>query len=56
MGPRFKLSDSDTGFDWPTSECPVQSHHPADDQLGFKYGFEAELGHVLNKRFNTRLH
>ncbi|MCY3994357.1 MAG: hypothetical protein OXF50_24250 [Caldilineaceae bacterium] len=56
MGPRFKLSNSDTGLDWPAGVRSVEGYHLVDDQLGLKQCLEAEPGHVLNEKFDARPH
>ena len=56
LGPRLELANTDTSLDWPTSVRTIDSHHSIGDQLGLKRRLEAELGHVLNERFDTRLH
>ena len=56
LGPRLELANSDASLHWPSSVRTVDSHDSVDDQLGLERRLEAELRHVLNKRFDARLH
>ena len=56
LGPGLKFANCDTSLHWFSSVRTVDSYHLVDDQLGFKGHLEAEFCHVLNERFDIRLH